>query len=113
MNNNLPIIVTMSNSLYARWPFLILYYEMVRAILGLSYAVIYGFIAVMFLLRVKIENMLLVFFGITIISYVFGQEVEANHYMSFVFGFMVLLLLTRAYALFHGDVQKKKYKNFR
>lgn len=104
-------ISALSTSPFVRWPLLILYYELVRTVLGLSYAVIYGFIAVMFLLRTRIEDMLLVFFGVTIFSYISGQDVEANHYMSFVFGFMVLLLLKKIHETAYDDVNRKAYKN--
>lgn len=111
MTSNYFNMSALSASPFVRWPFLILYYEIVRAALGLSYTMIYGFIAVMFLLRTRIEDMLLVFFGVTIFSYVSGQEVEANHYMSFVFGFMVLLLLKKAHETVYGDINRKTYKN--
>lgn len=83
-----------------QWSILIVGYFLIRMIFGLSYGLIYGYIALLFFLKIKVENMLLLFFSFTLITYVTGQEVEANHYMSFVFGFMVLTLAMHAWDSF-------------
>lgn len=76
-----------------QWPVLLAVYGLLRVIFGLNYVVIYGFILLLFALRVQLEHMLIVFFSLAIVLYVLGQDVEANHAMSFVFGFMVLILV--------------------
>ncbi len=85
------------NRLYLnRWPVLGIVYLVLRSLLGVSYALIYGFVLVLFLIRVPVEEMLYLFFALVLVFYVFGQHVEANHYMSFVFGFMLLSLILHA-----------------
>ena len=88
-----------------RWSYLIILYLVLRITFGLSYWLIYGFIAFMILIRIKIEVMLMLFFGMTLVAYVLGQETEANHYMSFVYGFMVLMLCIH---LYQGTILRHK-----
>jgi len=48
----------------------------------------------------EFERIVLIFFAISMITYVFSTPTEANHYMSFVFGFLVLSLLKHFYFVF-------------
>ena len=88
------------HSLALNWPFLIIYYFIVRMLIGVSYVAIYGFIAILLFLRISFERIALIFFLISIIAYISGRDVEANHYLSFVYGFLFLYLLKNLYLLF-------------
>lgn len=82
------------------WPLFIIYYFVIRFFTGVNYGVIYGLIAVLLLFRISFEKIALIFFFLCIVAYIVGREVEANHYLSFVYGFLFLHLLKNLYALF-------------
>ncbi len=88
-----------SQKFFLRWPFFILYYFILRQIFGLNYFVIYGFSILLIFLRLSFETIALIFFSISLIVYFFGSTIEANHYFSFVYGFLVLSVLKYFYFL--------------
>lgn len=99
-----------SVSSYARvltWPVLLAVYALLRFLFGVSYGLIYGFLIVLFMLKVRIEQILLMFFFLSVGLYVFGQDVEANHMMSFVFALIILTLGMHVYASVHVKKSKK------
>jgi len=81
------------------WPFFILYYLILRVIFGLEYFVIYSFVLTLIFLRISFEISALIFFIIGLIAYLLNLTVEANHYMSFVYGFMGLSLIKYLYII--------------
>lgn len=78
------------NSLWMSWPYLVVYYFVARQIIGLQYGLIYFFILFLLVARVRFITISLIFFTISAIVYILGQQQEANNYMSFVFGFLLL-----------------------
>ncbi len=86
-----------------QWPMLAVLFVVLRALFGISYGLLYGYVAVLFFVRVKVEQMLMMFFVLVIGFYVTGQHVEANHYMSFVYGLMFLKLILFAWELMRSD----------
>lgn len=80
-----------------RWPFFVFYYFLLRTVFGLDYIVIYGFALILIFLKISFEYIALVFFLISMIVYLFSFTVEANHYFSFVYGFIALSLLKYFY----------------
>lgn len=97
-----------SNPKLFRWYMFIPYYFLLRLIFGIEYSVIYFFALAIILLGISFEYGALIFFLISMIVYVFGLVVEANHYMSFVYGFMVLFLLKNFYIIFKERFGQKK-----
>ncbi|PIR79701.1 MAG: hypothetical protein COU25_04045 [Candidatus Levybacteria bacterium CG10_big_fil_rev_8_21_14_0_10_35_13] len=93
-------ILTVRENFWFSWYFLILYYFILRAIFGIEYWLIYTFAIFMIIMRLEFERIVLIFFAISMITYVFSTPTEANHYMSFVFGFLVLSLLKHFYFVF-------------
>ncbi len=88
-----------SQTFLLRWPFFILYYFIVRQIFGLNYFVIYGFSILLIFLKISFETIALIFFLISLVVYLFGLTTEANHYFSFVYGFIALSILKYFYLL--------------
>jgi len=84
-------------SFWFSWYFLIIYYFLLRAIFGIEYLVIYSFAIFLTAIRLPFEKSALIFFIISLISYIFATATEANHYMSFVYGFLVLSVLKNLY----------------
>ncbi len=92
---------------FLQWPFFILYYFILRQIFDINYFVIYTFCIILVLLRFSFEICALIFFCISIVSFLLNSPVEANHYMSFVYGFLVLSLAKYFYLLFKDRFYKK------
>ena len=80
-------------------PMLTGYFLLARFAVGVHYGLIYAFIAGLFLLRVSFEKIALIFLSLCIVTYIFGRDTEANHYLSFVFGFLFLTLLKYLYVI--------------
>jgi len=87
-------------------PLLVGFFLVIRIFTGTNYGIIYGFIAALLLLRISLEEIALTFFFISILTYITGRDVEANHYLSFVYGFLFLALLKYLYGILRG-----KYSN--
>lgn len=68
-------------------------YLLARFIFGVHPWITYGFAFLLLLLRFSFEKIALSFFLICVMFYVFGKYTEANHYLSFVYGFIFLSLL--------------------
>lgn len=81
------------------WPLFIIGYFVLRQIFGLEYIVIWGFVLTLIFLGISFERITLIFFIIALIVYLSGLDVEANHYFSFVYGFLVLSLLRHFYLI--------------
>lgn len=92
---------------YFWWPNFIAYYFLLRVIFGLEYSVIYSFTIFMVVIRLSFEKIALIFFSISLIVYLFGFTTEANHYFSFVYGFLVLSLFKYFYFL----IKERYFKN--
>jgi len=75
------------------WPFLVIYYLIFRMFTGLSYGIIYGFILLLLLFRVSFEKLALIFLLMGMVVYLFGRDTEANHYLSFFYGFLFLVMI--------------------
>ncbi|EKD86148.1 MAG: hypothetical protein ACD_37C00446G0001 [uncultured bacterium] len=88
-----------SQKFFLYWPFFIFYYFILRQVFGLNYFVIYGFSILLIFLRLSFETIAMIFFSISLIVYFFGLTTEANHYFSFVYGFLVLSVLKYFYFL--------------
>ncbi|MFH1827594.1 MAG: hypothetical protein ABH812_04205 [bacterium] len=87
----------LKDSFWFSWYFLIFYYFLLRAIFGIEYLLIYSFVIFLIAIRLSFEKIALIFFIISLISYIFATVTEANHYMSFVYGFLVLSVLKNLY----------------
>lgn len=87
------------HSAYVKWYLLICYYMVARIFFGLSYGMIYGFIAILILLRIPLGHIVTIFLCNSIIAYIFGSLVEANQYLSFVWGFMVCIVLKELFII--------------
>lgn len=87
----------LKESIWFSWYFLILYYFILRAIFGIEYFVIYAFAFFLVIIRIEFEKIALIFFTISMIAFILATPTEANHYMSFVFGFLVLSVLEHLY----------------
>lgn len=96
----------LKDSIWFSWYLLILYYFILRGIFGIEYWLIYSFAIFMIILRFEFEKISLIFFAISLISFILATPTEANHYMSFVFGFLVLTLIKNLYFIL-----KEKYPN--
>jgi hypothetical protein len=90
------------------WPLLIVYYLLIRIFTGVNYPLIYGFILLLLVLKTPLEKIALTFFILCIVVYVFGANTEANHYLSFVYGFTFLYLLKNLYNILKQRIHKKK-----
>ena len=83
--------------LSTEWPYILGYFLLARFVLGSSYTLSYILFIAVFLFRIPLSFGALVFFIVAIIVYILGGVIEANHYMSFVYGFLVLFLLKSLY----------------
>lgn len=109
MEKNIIYKIKKIKKLPTEWPYIIAYFLLARFILGspiLSYVL---FVAV-FLFRIPLSFGALMFFIIAIIFYVLGGLVEANHYMSFVYIFLVLFSLKSLYISLKHNLKKKDRK---
>lgn len=88
------------NHILLSLPSLVLYYLAVVTFTGVSYGLIYAFIAALLLLRYSFVKIALIFFILSFLTFVLGRETEANHYLSFVYGFLFIYLLKNLYLLF-------------
>ena|SRR3989344_7121293 len=95
----------LKDSIWFSWYFLILYYFILRAVFGIEYWLIYAFSLFLIILRVEFEKIALIFFAISMIAFVFATPTEANHYMSFVFGFLLLSVLKHFYFVFKENLK--------
>lgn len=68
-------------------------YIIVRFFFGVHSPMNYVFVFVLLLLRYSFEKIALAFLLLCVVVYVFGKFTEANHYLSFVYGFMFFSLL--------------------
>lgn len=93
---------------FLAWQYFIIYYLILRFIFGLTYPLIYASIILMLLARISFEKIAMIFFLIALIVYLFGQDVEANHYFSFVYIFMALSLCKYLYLLLKERFQNEK-----
>lgn len=93
-------------NIFLSTPFLIAYYFVARQLFGLDYSVIYGFVIVLLILRLSFELIALLFLIISLIVYVMGGRVEANHYFSFVYGLLFLSFIKHAYNLVKERISK-------
>lgn len=90
---------------FKRYPFLtewylfIFYYLVLRFLIDVSYELIYAFILVMLLLKIPFEKIAFNFLVIAVITYLLEANVEANHYLSFVYGFLFLVLIRSLFFL--------------
>lgn len=91
--------VSKNNHKFLKWPLFVLYYFILRGIFGLDYLVIYPFAVSLIIFGIPFEISSLIFFLISLITYSFGATVEANHYMSFVYGFLGLSLIKYFYII--------------
>jgi hypothetical protein len=90
-----------------RWYMFILYYFLLKFFFGIEYYIIYIFVIALIIFGISFEYGALTFFLISMIVYIFGLPVEANHYMSFVYGFMVLSLFKNFYIIFKERFKQK------
>jgi hypothetical protein len=97
----------LENNFWFSWYFLILYYFILRATFGVGYLVIYFFAIFMIIIHLSFEKIALIFFVVSIVSYIFAASVEANHYMSFVYGFLGLSILKDFYFALRKNKLKK------
>ena len=81
------------NLILLNWPYLIIYYFIVRQIVGLQYGMIYLFLFFLILARISFITISLIFFVAGCVVYLLGQYQEASNYMSFVFGFLFLTVI--------------------
>lgn len=91
---------------FLSWPILIGYYLIIRFFIGETYEEIYVFIAILLLLRYSFEKIALVFFLLCVIVYIFGYYTEANHYLSFVYGFLFFALIKYLYIILRERFKK-------
>lgn len=57
----------------------------------------YILIIILFVLRQPTEKIAFIFFFLTVILYILGLEVDANHYMSVVYIFIVISVIKQLY----------------
>ena len=104
-------IFNLKNQFFFSWYLLIVYYFILRAIFGIEYFVIYAFATFLVIIRIGFEKIALIFFAISMMAYILATPTEANHYMSFVFGFLLLSLLKNLYFIFiDNKTIKRKLK---
>jgi len=85
------------NYFYLNWHFLVGFYLLIRILIGLEYSLILVFVLTLVLLRKNFEESALIFFILSFITYIFNAKTEANHYLSFMYGFLVLSLIKNFY----------------
>lgn len=93
---------------FFHWYNFVAYFLVLRFVTDISYKLIYAFIIVMLIFRIRFEKIALIFFSIGVIIYVLGMNVEANHYFSFVYGFIILTFLKSLLIIFRRRI---KYRN--
>jgi hypothetical protein len=96
-----------TNNMIFKWYMFILYYFLLRLFFGIEYLTIYFIVIVIILLGISFGYGALIFFLIAMIVYGFGLPIEANHYMSFVYGFMFLFLLKNIFIIFKDRFTQK------
>ncbi|EKD86694.1 MAG: hypothetical protein ACD_37C00188G0002 [uncultured bacterium] len=99
-----------SEKSFLRWQYLIVYFLIARLFFGDKYILLYSLFLSILFLRVKFEYGALIYFILAVIFYLQGRLVEANHYMSFMYGFLVFVLLRNIYFLLMKGVSKNKNK---
>lgn len=104
--NKLYNLVVLKNRQLLRWYMFVPYYFLLRFIFGIEYSLIYGFCIILIIFRISFEYIALIFFIIAMIVYVLGSNVEANHYFSFVYGFITLSVLKYFYLLAREILRK-------
>lgn len=72
-------------------------YFILRFIVGPNAFFIYILVGILFLFRYSFEKIAFIFLFLSIATYLFGLEVEANRYMSFVYVFFVIAVLKHMY----------------
>ncbi len=111
-NNRKDLFNSVSNSLdlsrfkFFTWQYFFIYYLLLRVTLNVSYLLIYSTLILMILARISFERIAMFFFLIALVVYISGQDVEANHYFSFVYAFIALSLLKYIYFFFKERFQK-------
>lgn len=88
------------NYFFLNWPYFIVYYFVIRQIVGLQFGLIYFFVFFLLLASVRFITISLIFFIISIIIYILGQNQEALNYMSFVFGFLFIAVVMEINKIF-------------
>lgn len=89
------------------WPFLSAYYLCLRALFGYSSTLLYILFLTIIVLRISPEYGVFAFFVPMIALYAFGELVEANHYISFIYVFLVIILLKQLYSLIKQRIHKE------
>lgn len=87
-------------------PALVGYYLILRIFAGETYVGIYALIVILLLMRYSFEKIALAFFFLCIMAYIFGKYTEANHYLSFVYGFLFFTLIKYACLIFMERFRK-------
>ena len=100
-------LLKQNQKVLSTWPFLIVYYLCFRVLFGQSIILIYILFLTIFILRISPEYGVFIFFILTVILYIFGQFVEANHYMSFIYVFLVIIFLKQLYSLIKQRIHKE------
>lgn len=95
-----------SHKFFASPPALVGYYFLIRTFFGLNYLFIYGFIAILVLLRISSEKIAMIFFSLCMVAYIFGKDIEANHYLSFVYAFLFISLIKYLFGIFRDRYLK-------
>ncbi len=89
-------------------PFLLIYFLIARKIFGLHSILVIFLILLLLVMRSTVEKIAFTFFFLSVLVYLVGTGVEANYYMSFVYGFICLSVLKYAYIIFVGRLKKDK-----
>jgi len=90
------------------WPYFVVYYLLLRTLLGISYPLTYVFVIAMLLMRTSFEKIALVFFLLSVTTYLVGADVESNYYFSFVYGFIFLIFIRYFYFLIKARFSVKQ-----
>jgi hypothetical protein len=68
-------------------------YFILRFIFGPTIFLIYTLTILFFLLRYSFEKIAFIFLFLAIVTYLFGLDAEANRHMSFVYVFLIIVVL--------------------
>jgi len=79
--------------LFLSWPYLVIYYIVARQLVNSGDGLIAFIILLFLILRMSFIKISLFFFIIGVVAYIFGYLTEADHYMSFVFGFLAASII--------------------
>lgn len=79
------------------WYYILIYFLLSRLVIGFSNAFPYVLFLAIILLRIPLQLGALMFLLAAVVVYIFGAAIEANHYMSFVYGLLFLFLLKSIY----------------